>query len=102
MNGITLISVEPLFAEEAPVPKDTFKQQALDDFKSGNLAGVPDQKLEINFNPEDGSDIIVKLIDPHAAAGYLVFQDESAYSNWLSAQLYEPSQDEIMEAAQHG
>jgi hypothetical protein len=96
---ITLTSVEPLFREDAPVPKDTMKKQVLEDFKLHNLIGVADQKLQINFNPDDGSDIIVKLIDPHAASGYLVFQDEKAYKDWLDVQLFDPSQDEIEEAA---
>lgn len=95
MKPIT--SLEPLFEDEAPIPKDSLKEAVVDDFKL--KAGVPDDKLEISFNPEDGSDIIIKLIDPHAASGYLVFQGEAAYNDWLNQQLYEPSQDEIQEAA---
>ena len=96
------MSVEPLFREDAPVPRDTMKQQVLEDFKMTALAGIPDQKLEISYNPDDGSDIIVKLIDPHAASGYLVLKDQSAYRDWLDAQLYEPSQDEVQEAINRG
>lgn len=97
-----LESVEPLFKEEAPVPKDTLRGAVLEDFKLRELAGVPDQKLEISFNPDEGGDIIIKLIDPHAASGYLVFQDEAAYRNWLDSELYQPSQDEIEEASSRG
>lgn len=99
---ITLTSVEPLFKDESAAPGDTLKQIVLEDFKLNNLTGVPDQKLEISFNPDDGGDILIKRIDPHAASGYLVFQDETAYNDWLNKQLYEPSQDEIEEAASRG
>lgn len=98
----TLESVTPLFEDEAPVPEETLKQAVVEDFKGKNMVGVWDRKLEISFNPEDGGDILIKLIDPHAATGYLVFQDESAYNDWLNKQLYEPSQDEIQEAASRG
>ena len=97
-----LTALTPLFDDESPVPKDTLKQDVADDFKIKELAGVMDNKLEISFNPEEGSDIIIKLIDPHAASGYLVFQDEAAYTDWLNKELYEPSQDEIEEAATRG
>jgi hypothetical protein len=99
---VTLTSVDPLFREESAVPKDTLVQVVLEDFKINHLAGVSDQKLEISFNTDEGDDILIKLIDPHAASGYLVFQDEEAYNNWLGVQLYEPSQDEIGEAASRG
>jgi hypothetical protein len=99
---LVLQSVESLFEDHAPTPKDTLKQVVLDDFKLNNLTGTPDQKLEISFNPDEGGDILIKVIDPHAASGYLVFQDEPAYSDWLNKQLYEPSQDEIEEAASRG
>lgn len=99
---IALKSVEPLFKDNVAAPKDTLRQVVVDDFKLNHLAGVPDQKLEISFNPDDGGDILIKLIDPHAASGYLVFQDETAYNDWLNTQLYEPSQDEIAEAASRG
>ena len=99
---ITLTSVQPLFEEESSIPKDALKQAVVEDFKLSELSGVPDSKLEISFNPEEGGDIIIKLIDPHAASGYLVFQDEEAYNDWLSKELYEPSQDEIEEAASRG
>lgn len=98
----TLTSVEPLFKEEAPVPKETLRAQVVEDFKFRNLIGIPDQKIEISYNPDDGDDILLKVIDPHAASGYLVFQDQDAYKSWLDAQLYEPSQDEIQEAAKRG
>jgi hypothetical protein len=78
------------------------QQAVVEDFKLNTLVGIPDQKLEISFNPEDGGDILIKVIDPHAASGYLVFQDEEAYKNWLNANLYEPSQDEIQEGAERG
>lgn len=97
-----LTSLQPLFDDQAPVPKDTLKKQVVEDFKLKELAGIPDQSLEISFNPDDGSDIIIKSIDPHAASGYLVFQGEKEYNDWLGAQLHEPSQDEIMEAASRG
>jgi hypothetical protein len=99
---ITLERVEPLFEDTSAIPQDTLKQVVLEDFRMNNLAGVPDNKLEISFNPEEGGDILVKLIDPHAATGYLVFQGEQAYRDWLNRELYEPSQDEIQEAARHG
>lgn len=97
-----LQSVDSLFDDTAGVPKDTLKESVVEDFKLNNLAGIPDQKLEISFNPEDGGDILIKVIDPHAATGYLVFQDEKAYNDWLNVNLYEPSQDEIQEAVRRG
>lgn len=97
-----LTSVEPLFSGEGAVPEDTLKKAVVDHFKMVHLPGVPEHKLEISFNPEDGGDILIKQIDPHAASGYLVFQDETAYNDWLNAQLYEPSQEDMAEAAQRG
>jgi hypothetical protein len=94
--------VQPLFEDQSPVPEGTLQQAVIDDFKLNNLAGVPEQKIQISFNTEEGGDILIKVIDPHAASGYLVFQDESAYKHWLNVQLYEPSQDEIQEAARNG
>lgn len=99
---ITLTSIEPLFAETASIPKDTIKKQVVQDFRHKNLVGVLDNKLEIRFDPEEGGDILIKVIDQHAATGYLVFQDENTYRDWLNAQLYEPTQGEIAEAANHG
>jgi hypothetical protein len=99
---VTLTSVKPLFDDDVAIPKTTLVQEALEDFKLNNLTGIQEQKMEISFNPDGGGDILIKVIDPHAATGYLVFQDEEGYKSWLNAQLYEPSQDEIQEAASRG
>lgn len=99
---ITLTSMAPLFDDESAVPEGTLKEAVIADFKLNQLAGTPDEKLEISFNAGDGGDILIKLIDPNAAQGYLVFQDETAYNDWLNRQLYEPTQDEIEEAASRG
>jgi hypothetical protein len=92
---IKLQSVGALFEDSAAVPEDTLKQAVIDDFKLNNLAGIQDGKIQISFNPDEGGDILIKVIDPHAATGYLVFQDEKTYNDWLQAQLYEPSKDEV-------
>jgi len=94
-----LFNLEELHKDEAPIPKDSLKQDVVDDFKFKELAGKGEASIKITLNPEDGSDILIKVIDPHAAAGYLVFQDDASYKDWLSQQLYEPSQDEIEEAS---
>lgn len=95
------ISFEPLtslFEEEPGNLSDLFKDAALTTLKHTELIGVPDVELQINFNPEDGSDILVKRIDPEKALGYSVFEGEEDYFNRLSAELYSPTEAEIEEA----
>lgn len=102
LPAISLTPVEDLFKPEAPIPKGTLKAQVIEHLKSAEFIGVSEDRLQISFNPPDGDDIILKVVDPHAATGHLVFQGEDQYNDWLSDSLYEPSQDEIEEAARRG
>ena len=96
---IALQSVDPLFHEQAPVPRELLKGVMLDDFKRNFLTGTPDTDIKVDDSQYDeGGGIMVKTISSEAAAGYLAFEDKGDYQSWLSQSLYEPSQEEIQEA----
>jgi hypothetical protein len=98
----SLTRVQDLFRKDAPIPRDALKMNVVEDVKLRVFTGLPQDKLEISFNSPDGDDIILKVVDPQAAAGYLVFQDEQEYNGWLQQELFQPSQDEVEEAASRG
>jgi len=96
---ITLQSVDPLFQEQAPIPRELLKGQVIDDFKRNFLTGTPDTAIKIDDSEyHEGGGIMVKVISPEAAAGYLAFEDGENYAEWLRQSLYEPTQDEVQEA----
>lgn len=96
---ITLQSVQPLFQEEAPIPRELLKGQVVEDFKRTFLTGTADNEIEIDDSQwDEGGGIMVKAVTPHASAGYLDFQDQADYQGWLAQSLYQPTQDEIQEA----
>jgi hypothetical protein len=99
---IALTSLESLFKEPQDTPAEALKHTIIADVKLRVFTGMPESAIDISDDPANPTDMIVKLIDPQAAAGYLVFQGESEYDDWLKAQLYEPSQAEIQEAGQRG
>jgi hypothetical protein len=100
---ITLQSVEPLFRETAPVPKELLKTTVIDDFKRNFLTGTLDSQIEVDDSQYDESGgIMVTVISPEAAAGYLAFDDQENYEDWLRQSLYVPTQDEIQEALPSG
>ena len=93
------IGFEPLqglFEEGAGVTKDLLKDSVLHDLKLTYLAGIPEVALQINFSPDDGSDILIQKVDPKNALGYSVYADEQDYFAHLSASLHEPSESDAM------
>ena len=98
-----LLSFEPLEGLFDPLrtnPVDELKKIVAQDaqLKYG-LKGFPEQ---IKLDVASESDIISKQVDPHSAMGYLVFKDEDEYNSWMQAQLFEPTQDQVMEALSDG
>lgn len=100
--AITLQSTKPLFDEETPYTKEDFVPAVLAHIKNTRFPGVPEESLEITSQEGDPGAMIVKRVDPFAATGYLAFQSEREYSDWLQSSLYEPTQDEIGEALNRG
>jgi hypothetical protein len=93
------IDFEPLnkLFEDGPISEDMMKQHVVRNLKSTVLAGTPDAFLEVSLEPDSGDDILIRKIDPENALGYSVYQGEGDYFNHISAQLYEPSLDEVLE-----
>lgn len=88
-----IIQFEPLqelFEEASPVPPDLMKKAVVEDFKEKSLTGVPEIQLEIIFQPEDGSDILIRKVDPEKALGYNTFANENEYFNKLQDDMYIP------------
>ena len=86
---ITVEKIDDLF--EQPVVPD-FKNDALKDIKEKFLTGVLDSNITADFEPSDGSDILIteKLIDPKKALGYKEFEDADDYYSYLGNELYVP------------
>lgn len=98
-----LLSFEPLDhlfdpLKTSPI-EDLKKQVAQDAQLKFGLKGFPAQ---IQLDVASEGDIITKQVDPHSAMGYLVFKDEKEYTSWMQAQLFEPTQDQIMGALGDG
>ena len=94
--SVTLSPLVSLFDEKNPVQKELLKEHVVDNFKQTNLIGVPDALVRINFNPEEGDDILIHRIDPENALGYSVHASEEDYFNHLSQSLYEPTEEDIL------
>jgi len=91
---LTLSSVEELFSDTSPFPAEMIRDQVVEDLKMTDLAGANPSQLKISFDADQGSDILIRRIDPKQAQGYLVFQDERDYTSWLSAALAGPPDSE--------
>lgn len=87
--------LEALFGDSPAYAKELLKTHVLADFKDKELIGIPEDRLRIHFNPENGDDILIHKIDPENALGYSVYPNEKDYFDRLSASLYEPSEGEI-------
>lgn len=93
------LSIEPLsnlFEPDSPVPKELMKEAVVKDFKETALIGVPEANLRITFSPSEGDDILIHRIDPENALGYSVYASENDYFNHLQAELYEPSEEDVL------
>jgi hypothetical protein len=93
---VNFTPIESLFREEGPVPPRLMKDSIVQDFKDKELIGVPDAELRISFPLQDGDDILIHRIDPENALGYSVYASEEDYFNHLQAELYEPTDEEIL------
>jgi hypothetical protein len=91
-----MIRFQPLTAlYEDPVPKEQLLEGVAKDFKETSLMGVPEAELEISFKADNESDILIKRIDPENALGYSTYSGEDDYFDHLSAELHEPTDEEI-------
>jgi hypothetical protein len=89
--------IESLFELDSAVPKDLIKKHVAEDFKSKDLIGIPEAHLSITFSPDEDSDILIRRVDPENALGYSVFDSSSDYFNHLQNELYEPTDEEVLE-----
>ena len=96
MPRVTLTRLQNLFEPDVAVPKDLLKEAVVKDFKNKELIGVPDTTLRITFSSPEGSDILIQKLDPENALGYSVYTDEEDYFNHLQAELYEPTEEDIL------
>lgn len=92
---IAIETVEDLFSPEEFIPKDLLKQSVFQHFKDSVLIGIPDAAIEVDFEPEDMSDILVRKIDPEKALGYRLFENEDSYFSYLNKQLYIPKESDF-------
>ena len=90
--NIQFESLRELFQDDSAVPKDLMKPMILEDFRDKNLIGVPEANLQITFDTADGSDILIRKIDPEKALGYRTYEDESDYFNQLQLDMYVPGE----------
>lgn len=92
---ISLSSMSDLFRDDSSIPKDALKHDILKDLKTKELVGISDDKLNISFQGDEGDDILIRVVDPRAAVGYLVHQDETEYNDWMASNLKDPSDEDI-------
>jgi hypothetical protein len=71
------------------------KNTVIEDFKEKNLPGVPEYHLQITLHPDDGSDILLRKIDPENAQGYRTYENESDYFNQLKLDLFAPTNSDL-------
>ncbi|NBO55675.1 MAG: hypothetical protein EBU84_14040 [Actinobacteria bacterium] len=93
------IQFEPLEGLTDPAvggTKDLFKSSVVGDIKMTQFAGTPEVLLQVEFDTADGSDILVRKVDPENALGYSVFSDQDDYYLKLSDSLYDPPDEEIL------
>jgi len=79
--------LQELFDPEGPVPKELLTGQVYEDFRKKYMIGVPDGKIEVTFQPNESSDILIKKIDPEKALGYSTFTSDSDYFDRLDQEL---------------
>ena len=94
-----LLGFEPmadLFDEFSAIPMDQLKQKIVDDIRMTRLAGVPDYRLQIELEPQDGSDILIRQIDPEKALGTQTYGSVDDYYDSMEATLHLPSESEIL------
>ena len=97
---LSILPIKALFDPEGAVPKELLNQNILQDFKEKHLIGTPEACINIS-STKDGDDGILwveKRVDPESALGYSVYAGEDDYFNHLRADLYTPTQDEILGA----
>lgn len=75
---------------------DNIKHSVTTDVKMSLLSGIPESKLKIDFSPSDGSDIVIKSVDPEKALGYSLHADTQSYYENLGASLHVPEDDELL------
>lgn len=96
MPSIGFSRLQDLFERDAAIPSELIKEAVVSDFKDKELIGVPDVQLRISFSPQDGDDILIRRLDPENALGYSVYTDEEDYFNHLQAELYEPTEEDVL------
>ncbi len=97
MNSIFFEPLNELFDDkEGTFDPNTIKHAVTTDVKISLLAGTPDSKVMIDFSPSDGSDIVIKSVDPEKALGYSQYADTQSYYENLSASLYAPDDNELL------
>lgn len=90
--------LEPLLNPENTISKDLFKHAVLENMKVTVFPGVSERELEIDFQGNEESDILIKKVDPENALGYKVFQSADAYFQNLQLEMTPPSREQIMGA----
>ena len=98
MLNLRFEPLSDLFEPTVGDTKEFFKNSIVKDIRMGDLAGTIDHQLKVEFDPADGSDILIQKVDPENALGYSVFSDPSDYYQHLTDSLYEPSDEEILGA----
>lgn len=97
---IAFSPVQALFKPESALPqRDETLRTVFEDFKTKDLAGVPETSLEVTFQPDDESDILIRKVDPEKAQGYQTYRGEEDYFAQQHADLYVP---ELIEGRTRG
>lgn len=96
-NSINMqfVPLRDLFEEDSPAPKGSMKQNIIEHLRLSRIAGVPEYRVNIDLEPDDGSDIIVRVVDLENALGYRVYKGEEDYFNQLSADLHVPQESDF-------
>jgi hypothetical protein len=94
-NSVSFEPLQALFDDGSPVTKELLKDTIYTDMKYTRLAGVPDFLVRTNFNPSEGSDILIEKVDPEKALGYNVFSSAQEYSEHLQASQYVPTDADL-------
>ena len=87
--------IQDLFTKDGGINKDMFKDKVLENIKQTTFIGVADSKLSIDLEPSDGSDILIKEIDPEKALGYQVHDNLDEYYKFLAKELYVPQDSDF-------
>jgi hypothetical protein len=87
--------IEDLFDKDGGINPAMFKDKVLEQVKQTTLIGVPEARLAIDFEPTDGSDILIRTIDPEKALGYQVHDGLDDYYKSLDRDLYVPQDSDF-------